>query len=160
MGQKLFQVAVGLTWLALPLTLLNYWRAWDRLPARVAVHFDINWQPNGYTSREGSLMLALGTTAFMLLIFTIACYATRSAAVSSFAKWSMVAVFYVALGFVYYINNWIVDRNLSGRQGGPRSELIVPRDWNTAFPQGLKPAFLVTRNGAAKSRALSRQSLS
>ncbi|MGA9711544.1 MAG: DUF1648 domain-containing protein, partial [Candidatus Sulfotelmatobacter sp.] len=96
---------------------------WDRLPARVAVHFDINWQPNGWTSREGSLMLALGTTVFLLLIFTIASYATRSAAVSSLAKWSMVAVFYVVLGFVYYINNWIVDRNLSGQQAAPHSEL-------------------------------------
>ncbi|MGA9304505.1 MAG: DUF1648 domain-containing protein [Candidatus Sulfotelmatobacter sp.] len=123
MERKLFQVAVGLTWLALPLTLLNYWRAWDQLPPRVAVHFDINWQPNGYTSREGSLMLALGTTAFLLLIFTIAGYATRGAAVSSFAKWSMVAVFYVVLGFVYYVNNWIVDRNLSGVQPVQHSEL-------------------------------------
>ena len=33
MERKLFQVAVGLTWLALPLTLLNYWRAWDQLAA-------------------------------------------------------------------------------------------------------------------------------
>ena len=47
MERKLFQVAVGLTWLALPLTALNYWRAWDRLPPRMAVHFDVNWQPNG-----------------------------------------------------------------------------------------------------------------
>lgn len=135
MERKLFQIAVGLTWLALPLTALNYWRAWDLLPPRMAVHFDINWQPNGYTSREGSLMLALGTTAFLLLIFTIASYATGSASVSSLAKWSMVAVFYVALGFVFYVNNWIVDRNLSGQ---PRSEVIVPRDLNAGggFPQG------------------------
>jgi hypothetical protein len=123
MERKLFQAAVGLTWLALPLTALNYWRAWDQLPPRVAVHFDINWQPNGYTSREGSLMFALGTTAFLLLIFTIASYATRSAAVSSLAKWSMVVVFYVVLGFVYYVNNWIVDRNLSGQQYSPHAEL-------------------------------------
>ena len=147
MEQKLFRVAVGLTWLALPLTLLNYWRAWDQLPARVAVHFDINWQPNGYTSREGSLMLALGTTVFLLLMFTIASYATRSAAVSSFAKWSMVAVFYIVLGFVYYVNNWIVDRNLNGL---PRSELIVPRDFNAGggFPQGLKPEVIRALRGA------------
>ncbi|MGA2374425.1 MAG: DUF1648 domain-containing protein [Candidatus Sulfotelmatobacter sp.] len=147
MEQKLFQAAVGLTWLALPLTLLNYWRAWDQLPPRVAVHFDINWQPNGYTSRQGSLMLALGTTAFLLLIFTIACYATRNAAVSSLAKWSMVAVFYVVLGFVYYVNNWIVDRNLSRQQ---RTELVVPCDLDAGggFPQGLKPEVIWALRGA------------
>ena len=47
----------------LPITALNYWRAWDQLPARMAVHFDANWQPNGYTSREGALMLGLGIMA-------------------------------------------------------------------------------------------------
>jgi Protein of unknown function (DUF1648) len=112
MERKLFQIAVGLTWLALPLTALNYWRAWRRLPARVAVHFDINWQPNGWTSREGSLLLALGTTIFLILIFTIACYALSGAAISSLARWAIVAVFYVVLGFVYHVNSWIVDRNL------------------------------------------------
>ncbi|HTC56638.1 MAG TPA: DUF1648 domain-containing protein [Candidatus Sulfotelmatobacter sp.] len=123
MERKLFLIVVGLTWLALPLTALNYWRAWNLLPARVAVHFDSNWQPNGYASREGSLMMALGTTAFMLLIFTIASYAARGAAVSNLARWSMVVVFYIVLGFVYGVNNWIVDRNLAGQH----SELVVPR---------------------------------
>ena len=71
MERKLFQIVAGLTWLALalPLTALNYWRAWDRLPMRVAVHFDVNWQPSGWTSREGALMFALGTTTFLLVIF-------------------------------------------------------------------------------------------
>ena len=147
MERKLFQIVVGLTWLALPLTALNYWRAWNLLPARVAVHFDINWQPNGWTSREGSLMLALGTTAFLLLIFTIACYAMRGAAVSNLARWSMIVVFYVVLAFVYCVNNWIVDRNLSGQQ---RSELFVPRvvDRGSGFPQGLKPEVIWVLRGA------------
>lgn len=130
MERKLFQAAVGLTWLALPLTALNYWRAWDRLPMRMAVHFDVNWQPNGWTSREGSLMLALGTTAFMLVVFTIAGYATGRKASSSLSMWAMVAVFYVALGFVYRVNNWIVDRNLNGQQPSPVAELVFVRDLN------------------------------
>jgi hypothetical protein len=67
-------------------------------------------------------MMALGTTAFMLLIFTIASYAARGAAVSNLARWSMVVVFYIVLGFVYGVNNWIVDRNLAGQH----SELVVP----------------------------------
>jgi hypothetical protein len=128
MERKLFRVAAGLTWLALPLTALNFWRAWDRLPMRMAVHFDVNWQPNGWTSREGALILALGSTAFMLVIFTIAAYATLRTASSSLAMWGMVAVFYVALGFVYFVNNWIVDRNLNRQQPVPLSELIVFRD--------------------------------
>jgi uncharacterized membrane protein YhdT len=127
MERKLFQIAAGLTWLALPLTALNYRRAWDRLPQRMAVHFDINWQPNGWTSKEGSLMLALGATTFMVVTFTIAAYAMqRSASVSSLSRWAMIAVFYGLLVFVYFINNWVVERNLNQQQPAPFSELIVP----------------------------------
>jgi hypothetical protein len=149
MERRLFQIAAGLTWLALPLTALNYWRSWDRLPMRVAVHFDINWQPNGWTSREGSLMLALGTTAFLLVIFTIACYALRGAAVSSLARWTMVAGFYVVLGFVYCVNNWIVDRNLEPRPTHVAESIVLrDPDTRTGFPQGLKPAVIWALRGA------------
>ena len=47
-------------WLALPISAWEYWQVWDQLPTRMAVHFDANWQPNGYTSREGALELGLG----------------------------------------------------------------------------------------------------
>jgi hypothetical protein len=39
-------------------------------------------------------------------------------------------VFYVALGFVYRVNNWIVDRNLNGQQPSPVAELVFVRDLN------------------------------
>jgi len=125
MEGRLFRAAAWFTWLALPLTALNYWRAWDRLPMRMAVHFDINWQPNGWTSREGSLLLALGTTIVLLVIFSISSYVVgRRAGVSGLSRWAMVVVFYVALGFVYLVNNWIVDRNLNGGPT-PFSEMTV-----------------------------------
>jgi hypothetical protein len=124
MERKWFQVAVGLTWLALPLTALHYWRAWDQLPMRMAVHFDANWQPNGWTSREGARMLALSTTTFLLVVFTVAGYAVNRRVSSSLSRWAMIAVFYVALGFVYSVNNWIVDRNFK-QQPAPVSESLL-----------------------------------
>jgi hypothetical protein len=138
MERKLFQIAAGLTWLALPLTALHYWRAWDRLPMRVAVHFDINWQPNGWTSRQGSLMLALGVTAFLLVIFTIAGYATSRTGSSSLSKWGLVVVFYFVLGFVYYINAWIVDRNLNRPQSAAPSGLNVFRGRDVTSAAGIE----------------------
>jgi uncharacterized protein DUF1648 len=132
MERKLFQALVALTWLALPLTALKYWNTWDRLPMRIAVHFDINWQPNGWTSREGARLLALGTTAFLLTIFTIAGLATARMSASSLARWSMLGVFYIALGLVYYVNSWIVDRNLSTTQSSPGTELIFSRSGRSA----------------------------
>lgn len=147
MERKLLQSAVGLAWLALPLTAVNYWRAWDRLPMRIAVHFDGNWQPNGWTSREGARMLALGMTAFLLVVFTLAAYAARRMATSSLSQWALVAVFYVVLGVVYCVDNWIVERNLSDKQPTGRSELMDSRDLNgrtgeirlPKLPQGLSP---------------------
>src|ERR1022692_1512315 len=158
MERKPFQIVAGLTWLALPLTALNYWRAWDRLPMRVAVHFDVNWQPNGWTSRGGALMLALGTTTFLLVIFTVAFDVIRNAAISSLSRWAVVAVFCIVLGFVYFVNNWIVDRNLKGQQPARLGEWMVPRNLDAASTQELKPAIVVIASGAAGSRTPSKRS--
>ena len=116
MERKLLITAVVLAWLALPLTALNFSRAWDRLPQRIAVHFDADWQPNGWTSREGARTLALGTTGFLLLVFTIAALAVSRSRTSAFSRWALVVVFYVALGLIYSVNKWIVDRNLTPQQ--------------------------------------------
>jgi uncharacterized membrane protein len=130
MERKLFQAAVVLAWLALPLTALNYSRAWDRLPTRIAVHFDVNWQPNGWTTREASRMLALGMTAFLLVIFTIASFALHRAPTSSLSRWAMVVVFYIVLSLVYFVNKWIVDRNFNGPHSVPVAQSISSLDWN------------------------------
>jgi len=127
MHRKLFLATIAVAWLALPLTALNYSRAWDRLPMRIAVHFDANWQPNGWTSREGSRTLALGMTAFLLVAFTISAYAARRVGTSNLSQWALIAIFYVVLGVVYYVNDWIVKRNFQPGSK-PFTELIVPGD--------------------------------
>ena len=111
MNRNWYTTAIWMMWLALPITALNYGRAWDQLPARMAVHFDANWQPNGYTSREGALMLGLGITAFLLVIFTVGAFILR--AYRSSPAWPMLAVFYVVLGFSCYGNYSIVRFNLN-----------------------------------------------
>ncbi len=107
---------------------------------RIAVHFDANWQPNGWTTREGARMLALGTTVFLLAVFTAASYAVSRAPTSSLSRWGMVVVFYIVLGLVYYVNRWIVDRSLQP-PSKPFAESIVLRDLD-ASSAGLKRGFL------------------
>ena len=111
MNRGWYTAGIWMMWLALPITALNYWRTWDQLPARMAVHFDANWQPNGYTSREGALMLGLGIMAFLLVIFTVGGFILR--AVKSSPAWPMLAVFYVVLGITWYGNSRIVEFNLN-----------------------------------------------
>jgi len=125
MTRSLYKPLVWLMWLALPVTALNYWRAWDHLPLRMAVHFDANWQPNGYTSREGALMLGLGIMAVMLLFFTIGALAAQ--ALKPAAAWPLLIAFYVALGFLWFANNSIVEWNLSRqRPAPPPVSIVVP----------------------------------
>lgn len=122
MNPKFYKSAVWLMWLALPLTALGYWQAWDRFPMRLAVHFDANWQPNGYTSREGALMLGLGIMAVMLLFFTVGSLIVH--ALKPQAAWPMLILFYVVLGFLCFGNYSIVKYNL--HQNEP------PHSWNAA----------------------------
>jgi len=102
-----------LMWLALPLSWMEYRQNWAQLPARMAVHFDANWQPNGFTSREGALELGLGIMAVMLVIFTVSSFAVR--ALKPQAGWPALLIAYVAMGFVWYGNHSIVKFNLSAQ---------------------------------------------
>lgn len=117
-----------LTWLALPLTALRYWSSWDQLPARMATHFDANGQPNGWMSREMSLAFALGITAFLLLMFTVIPYfATRKRNVPLAFSWAQLAFTWVVVGFIFYVNDHLVEFNLSGRSMDlPPLLLLVP----------------------------------
>lgn len=120
MNRDWYKPLTWLMWLALPTTGLNYWLAWDRLPYRMAVHFDANWQPNGYTSREGALKLGLGIMGLILIVSTIAALAAR--AVKPQASWPVLVISYIVLGFVTYGNYSILKFNLNPQPA--RSELV------------------------------------
>jgi hypothetical protein len=77
----------------------------------MAVHFDGNWQPNGFTSRQASLTDALGMLAVMQVLFTIAFFIVRARTPG--AQWPTLLFAYVFLAFFWYANNSIVERNLS-----------------------------------------------
>ncbi len=104
---------IWLMWLSLPLSWLEYRQSWDQLPVRMAVHFDANWRPNGFTSREGSLMLGLGIMAAMLFVFTIVSFAMR--ALKPQAAWPALVFSYVVLGLCWYGNHSIIRFNLNAQ---------------------------------------------
>src|SRR5262249_37060667 len=110
-----YRILALLMWLALPLTALSYWVAWDQLPARMASHFDLYGQPNGWMSREASLGFALGLTIFMLLIFTGIGFMMRKQHVPDAVSWAFLGFAYVVMAFIYRVNQSVVDFNLTGR---------------------------------------------
>lgn len=111
MFRTVYKPLVMLMWLALPISAWEYRRVWDQLPLRMAVHFDANWQPNGYTSREGALYLGLGIMACMLVMFTVTALIIH--AMKPSAAWPALLISYVVLGFCWYANHSIVNFNLN-----------------------------------------------
>lgn len=119
MNGNWYKSLVALMWLVLPLSALEYWRGWDQFPARMAVHFNVNGQPNGFTSREGALQAGLGIMSVMLVVFTLAALAAHS--LKPAASWPILVVAYVVLGFVWYGNHAIVRFNLNAVHAEARS---------------------------------------
>ena len=127
MKRDWYKAAVWLMWLA-PATTFLHLASMGSAAGCIAVHFDANWQPNGYTSREGSLMLAMGIMIFVVLTFTIAALITRAQKPS--ASVPMLIVFYLSLTALWLADNWIVQRNLNPQPAhselvGSRSEFAV-----------------------------------
>ena len=122
MNRDWYKPLTWLMWLAFPTSAFQYWSNWERLPARMAVHFDANWRPNGYTSKEGALELGLGILAFMLVVMTIA--ALVSHALKPASSWPVLIISYVVLGIVWYGNYSIVEFNLNSPPA--HSELVGP----------------------------------
>jgi hypothetical protein len=120
MNKPWHKLAVLLLWLPLPVIALKYWRLWDQLPLRMAVHFDANWQPTGFTSRQGALMLAVGILATIQVLFTIAIVIVRAQKPDAFRP--MLAFAYLFLAFFWFANNWVVEFNL--RPQPAHSELV------------------------------------
>jgi hypothetical protein len=115
MNRRLFTILTALMWLALPLTALRYAQSWNALPAGVATHFAANGQPNGWMSRSTALYYALGVTAFVLVIFTaIAIAILRQKRAIDNSSIAILGFFYVILAGLFYVNNGIVEYNLTG----------------------------------------------
>ena len=115
MNRKVFQAFTWLMWLALPITVFRFWTAWDRLPLRMASHFNFNGTPNGWMPREAAFFLALGVTALMLAVFTTISYVAHKTRVPDAFSWFLLGFFYLVIGFVYAGNSGVVQYNLDGQ---------------------------------------------
>ena len=129
MNRDWHKPAIWVVWFPLAVTALNYWRAWDHLPMRRAVHFDANGQPNGYTSRQRELTAALAILFVMQTTFTLAFFIVRAQKPS--AVWPMLVFFYLFLGFLSYVDTWILEFNLR-----TQTELVGP---NSPVPSNSEP---------------------
>jgi hypothetical protein len=122
MDSPLYRTMTALLWLALPLTGLEYWTVWNRLPARVATHFRATGQPNGWMSRETSVIFFLMLLTFLLATFTWVLSRVRR---PDALAWSLLAMFYVVMGVLISVNSSVLSYNLYGRRLNIVPEMIV-----------------------------------
>jgi hypothetical protein len=108
---SLFKTLAGLQWLALPVMALMFASVWQQLPDRVATHFNLANQPNGWMSREETLVVLLGlATAFAIT----ATWVTSRVSEPDPAAWGLVGVFYVMQATLIFAGHAIIAYNVAG----------------------------------------------
>jgi len=106
---RLFGLAL---WLALPVVALRLLMVWDRLPLRLATHFDLAGRPNGWMSPNAFLVFILVTLTAAAATSTIVVYRVSQPDLSA---WTLLGFLYVVTGILYGAADGIVNYNLYGR---------------------------------------------
>jgi hypothetical protein len=111
-SRKYYKALTALLWLALPADALLYATWWNRLPARLATHFNFNNQPNGWMSREASLAFSL---VFAIVVIATATWFLWRVQNPDPTAWALLALFYVVLGTLLWAEDSVIAYNASGR---------------------------------------------
>jgi len=122
MESKSYRIITALLWLALPAIGLQYWMVWDHLPARMASHFGAAGQPNGWMTRETSVIFSLVLLVFLLATFTFVLTRIRK---PDALAWSLLAMFYVVTGVLVSVTSSVLDYNIHGRPLNIVPEMVV-----------------------------------
>jgi Protein of unknown function (DUF1648) len=122
MDSKSYRTMTALLWLALPLTVFQFWMVWDQLPARMASHFGTAGPPNGWMSRETLAIFFLVLLTFPLATFTWVLTRVRK---PDALAWSLLAMFYVVVGLLLSVNSSVLKFNLYGHPLNILPELVV-----------------------------------
>lgn len=115
MKRRLYFGLTCLMWLVLPLTALQFRQNWQRLPLRMATHFNAANQPNGWMTREQALWSSFEILAVVLTVFTlILIFSNRKQEITALA-WVVLSFFYVVIGLCWYIFSSTLKYNVSGQ---------------------------------------------
>lgn len=110
MSARTARLLLLLPWLSLPLVLAAYAVAWERVPARLAVHFDWDGTPNGWMGRWESLVFNSGVLLFVLLMCTLKIYSRGGPSESP----GQLATLNLAVMFVTLIFLGVLKYNVTG----------------------------------------------
>lgn len=121
-SRTLFGLFSALQWLALPILVLNFGAVWQKLPERMATHFDLAGQPNGWMPREEAVIVMLGISTAVLIIATWIASRVKDPDATA---WGLVALFYIIQGTLIYATQSMIDFNLHGTPVHPGPVMLV-----------------------------------
>ena len=70
MNDKRRRALILLPWLSLPVVVVSFLVLWERVPERLAVHFDSSGAANGWMSRWQFLAFSVGVLVFLIANFS------------------------------------------------------------------------------------------
>ncbi len=120
MNRTAYKTLAALLWLAPVTILLRYRQLWDRLPARMATHFNAQGHANGWMTREVSLYWSAGFLAFFAGVFFIVLLVVAARYPLTRFSWALLGFFHTEIWTFVYLQNSLVEYNL-----GQTSELAV-----------------------------------
>lgn len=111
-SRSAFKGLAALMWIAVPASAALYALSWNQLPARIATHFNFANQPNGWMSREGSLIFFL---IFAALMAGTATWVLSRVSKPDPTAWVLLIFFYVILGVLIWAEYSVIAYNAAGR---------------------------------------------
>jgi len=109
--RRIWIALIAALWLSLPAIAIRYWLVWDRLPARLATHFDAAGRPNGWMSPQGSLTFSL---IFLTIILSVATALLISIHKADASAGALLGLFYVLVGAFGYAEHETLTYNIYG----------------------------------------------
>jgi hypothetical protein len=109
MCSRNWRIAMMVPWLAFVAMALEIWRAYDRLPAVIASHFNAAGVPNGFAPKDQVFLTILGLTFALLCLFTF--ILSRFPQISGLGWLVMVAEFW-GVGLLLGITHGTLRVNL------------------------------------------------
>jgi Domain of unknown function (DUF1648) len=114
MNRTWYKTLAALLWLA-PLAFgVRYWQVWDRLPLRVASHFDAAGRANGWMTRGASLYFDLIFLAFLAGVFFAVLFVVLRKHELTKLSWALLVFFHAEIWTLVYLLNSTLDYNLDG----------------------------------------------
>jgi hypothetical protein len=110
--KTLYKTLAALLWLAPVATYIRYRQLWDRLPPRMASHFNAAGEANGWMTRGMSLDWSVGSVALVAAVFSVVAIILLTKYELTRLSWTLLFFFHAVIWTIVYLLNSVVEFNI------------------------------------------------